>query len=207
MADAGSGRMQKLPLALVATPLVATALLGSAALADPAPAAPDFTGRTPSHRVDRRFAASDGDTPIAPLDDLAFAPGSAALGPAALAQVDEAARWLRAHPSYRLVVEASTAVTGSPDYAEDLANRRAVLVRNHLMGWGISGDRVILMVGRANLPRVVMFASDRPVSQIVAASLDNRGVVAVVWTDRGTLFQEHLGIGNEPRHEVIATRR
>ena len=184
---------------------LAALTLASVAYADPAPPAPDFSGRVPAQRVDRKFAASDGDSTIAPLAEVVFAPNSSALGPDAILQVDQAVKWLRAHSSYRIVLEANAA--GSvPDIAEDLANRRASMVRNHLMSWGISGDRVVILVGHDRTANLTMFASDRPVRQIVTAALDHRGDTAAVWTDRGTLFQEEQGLG-QPRHEAVATRK
>lgn len=196
-----------------------TAWLAVPALADPAPPAPDFSARTPglgpnmeggrftrTPGIDRSAAASTGAALIAPLDDIEFAPGSCALGPEAVLEVDAAARWLRAHPGYRIALEAHADVPDAPEYAEDLANRRANLVRNHLMGWGISSDRIVILVGADHNRRLVMFASDRPIKQIVTASLDHRHVLAAVWTDKGSLLQEEQGLG-QPRRATVATRR
>ena len=186
---------------------LATAVAGSAALAGPPPRAPDFTAHTPAPGVDHRLAASDGTTPIPPTDDVVFAPNDCSLDPNALLELNTAARWLTAHPRYRIVLEASADLPASPDRAEDLASRRAAMVRSHFMAWGVPSDRIVILVSRERGRRVVVYASDRPVQQIAAAALDFGRVAQAIWTDRGTLFQEEQGLGNEPHRQVIATRR
>ena len=175
------------------------------AYADRAPPAPDFGARPPSSGIHRGVAASDATARIAPETEISFAPDSCALGPDALVQLDAAASWLAEHPGYRIVLEAN-ADTNVPEIATDLANRRASIVRNHLMSWGIAADRVVMLVGRDRKREMTLFASDQPVRKVVSAALDHGNAVAAVWTDRGTLFQEEQGLG-QPRHEAIATRK
>lgn len=194
---------------------IAALLMPVLAAADPAPRGPDFVGHVPVPGVDRSLAASDGKTPIAPLDVLVFDHACAGLIPSAIAQIDTAARWLRNHPSFKIVLEGHTDALGSDPYNSDLATQRVEAVRHHLMSWGIHSDRIVMVIygdTEATKPenptqrRVVMFASDRPVRQIAAASLDHRRALAAVWTDRGTLFQEHNGLGEKPA-AAVASRR
>lgn len=187
--------------------VAALALAASAAYADPVPpAAPDFLARTSPRVVDPSLALSSGGAPIAPFDDLGFAPNSAALDSAALSQIDAAAHWLRAHPKYRIAVEGHPDLSDSADMALDLATRRANMVRSHLMGWGIGSDRIVVLVSGEPGAHVAIFASDQSVRQIASAAIDTRRVIAAVWTDRGTLIQEEPGAGRKPR-EVVATRK
>lgn len=197
----------------MATLLIST--LGPAAWADRAPAGPDFVAARPERHIPAALAASDGTKPIAPLDVVAFKLDSAWLLNGAISQVDTAAKWLLHHPGYRIVLEGHTDMIGSDAYNEDLATRRAQIVRNHLMGWGVPSDRIVIVVYGASDAmdpenpsdrRVVMFASDRPVHEIVAGSLDHERAQTAVWTDRNTLFQEHKTPGVEPRRDTTASR-
>src|SRR5204862_7858838 len=126
--------------------LVMKTLLASiitCALAAPAAAGPDFTTRTP--RPDA-LAASPASSEIGPLDDVVFAHDSTALSEAALAQVTTAAHWLRKHPDQRIVLEGYTDSTGAAYYNEDLATRRAYMVRQHLIRLGVPADRVVVVI-------------------------------------------------------------
>jgi outer membrane protein OmpA-like peptidoglycan-associated protein len=193
-----------------------TASLGTAALADRAPAGPDFVDSAPRRFIPASLAASDGKAPQAPLEVVAFHLDSAVLLNSAIAQVNTAAKWMLRHPAYKIVLEGHTDRIGDAPYNEDLATRRAQIVRNHLMGWGVPSDRILLVIygeAEAIIPdnpsdrRVVMFASDRPTKEIVAGSLENRHARTAVWTQRGTLFQENKTFGSAAPHETIATRR
>src|SRR2546423_1010851 len=134
------------------------AALATAAYADPAPppAGPDFLARTPPRAIDTSLVASSGTAPIAPLDDLPFAPDSAVLGPAALSQIDAGAHWMRSHPRFHIGVEGPPDLSDSADMALDLATRRANMVRSHLMGWGIASDRILVLVAGEPGARVVI---------------------------------------------------
>ncbi len=199
------------------TKLLASLLLvgsGVIAAADPAARDPDFVAAHPPGGVAKGLAASDGTAPIEPLDVIAFANGSAALLSSGDAQIDTAARWLHAHPGFKLVIEGHTDHAGSQQYNEDLATRRGEAVRQRLMKEGIASDRIVLVVfGEAdatddvniNDRRVVVYASQLPTRTIVTASLDKRHAQVAVWTRNGTLFQEQ-NKSERPR-EVIATRR
>ena len=183
------------------------AALAGVAYAEPAapPAGPDFLARVPPRAVDRSVTLSDGTAPIAPTDSVGFAAGSVGLDGIALAEVNAAARWLRRHPQYRIAIEGHADRGGIGDRARDLATRRADMIRAHLMGWGVSSDRIVVLVSDEPGARAVLFASDQPVQKIASASLDTHHAVAAMWTDRGTLFQEEPGIGG--KHEAVATRK
>ncbi len=186
---------------------------GVIAAADPPPRGPDFVAARPPRGVPHGLAASDGTAPIAPLDVLAFANGSAALLPSAIAQIETCAKWSRAHPGFKIVLEGHTDHLGTASYNDDLAMRRAESVRQQLMVHGIPSDRILLVIyGEAdatddvniNDRRVVMYASDRPTKEIVTASLDHMHARVALWTQRGTLFQEQ--VTGETPHPVVATR-
>jgi outer membrane protein OmpA-like peptidoglycan-associated protein len=181
---------------------------GAIASANPAPSGPDFVAARPVTAVDPHLAASDGKTPIDPLDDVAFQFGRAELLSSTLDQLDRAAGWFRAHPGLRVVIEGHTDHVGSTQYNEDLATRRAEAVRHYLMGRGVPSDRMVLVIyGEANPDdrRAVVYASNRPVGEIVAKSIDYGHAELAVWTNKGTLLREQR-TPNAPR-EVIATRR
>jgi hypothetical protein len=194
------------------------ASFGTSAFADRGPAAPDFSGTAPARHIPRDLAASDGTAPILPLDVVAFHLDSAVLIPSAVVQVDRAAKWMLKHSNYKIVLEGHTDKIGDKPYNEDLATRRAALVRNHMIGWGVPADRIVLLIyGEADAKspenpsdrRVVMFASDRPTKEIVAGKLDHAArSITAVWTDRGTLFQQRSNAPVvEPPHETVASRR
>jgi len=175
-------------------PAVSAALL----CAGTAIAGPDFVAPDRMHPL----AASDGRAELQPMDDVVFAYDSAALVPAAQAQIASAANWLRRHPDHRLIVEGRADSSGPAPYNQDLAGHRAVMVRNHLIGSGIAPDRIVLAVYGENAARprpdpldrrVVMFASTAPLAQVVSAELD-RHAIEMVWTRNGTRFRETRGI-------------
>jgi outer membrane protein OmpA-like peptidoglycan-associated protein len=174
------------------------AALALAALTGTAVAGPDFVAG------DRRqpLAASDGTSNLEPMDDVVFEYDSAALLPAAQAQIARAAKWLARHPDHRLVVEGRADSSGPFPYNQDLAGHRAVMVRNHLIGCGVAPDRIVLAVYGENAARprpdpldrrVVMFASRAPLHQVVSAELD-RNAIEMLWTRNGTRFRETRGI-------------
>lgn len=177
-------------LALVTLLVGALAALPRGAAADPAPAAADLLARA------------------------TFARDQAMLGPAAISEVDRAAKWLRAHPQHRIVLAGHTEHSGPKAYDQDLATRRVQSIRNHLMSWGVASDRIVLVVygddvspGAVPDRRVVMTSTTRPVKDVVVASLaEQRRAMTAVWTEHGTLFREHKARGDAPAHETVATR-
>ena len=167
-------------------------------VASPALAGPDFI--TPDRT--NPLAASDARREQQPMDDIVFALDAADLGPTALTQLDAVARWLRAHPDNRVVIEGRADSSGTAAYNTDLAARRAQVAGNQLIADGVDPDRVVLVIygenGARRQPdpldrRVVMFATTAPLPQLVSAELD-RNAIEVTWTHLGTRLRETRGI-------------
>lgn len=183
-----------------------------AAAAAPAAAGPDFV--TDDHPT-RKLAASEGTRPQTPLDDVVFEHDSSVLISSALAQIETAARWMLAHPGYRVVLEGHANSAGAPAYNEDLALRRADMVRMHLVDRGVASDR-ILVVGYGESAaqkrpnpidrRVVLYASREPIARLVAAAMD-KGAVTTMWTHNEVLFSERRGSKNVNARTPVATRK
>jgi len=168
-----------------------------AALTTPAAAGPDFT--SPSPRT-RPLAASPASSEIGPLDDVVFATDSTQLTESAFLQIESAARWLRQHPDHKLVLEGYTDGTGGFLYNEDLATRRAFMVRQHLMVVGVSPDHIMMVVygeqgakgGENPLDRrVVLYATKLSPPQIAAASFDRKHALSSFWRQDGVLVTEN----------------
>jgi outer membrane protein OmpA-like peptidoglycan-associated protein len=171
-----------------------------AATAAPVAAGPDFVSRSPRPRP---LAASHGTSEISPTDDVTFTRDSTFIDEAATAQIDSAARWLRAHPSFHVVLEGYADYTGETAYNEDLALRRASVVRQMLLARGVRQDNVVTVVfgERGARPenatldrRVVLWTTELPVRDIVDASLDRKRALAVNWWAGGTYFNERVGL-------------
>lgn len=187
------------------TPIMVAFWLSASVIAS---ADPDFVG-THARGVPSNLAVSDAKTPIDPGDDVAFEFGSAVLLPAAYDTIDRAAAWIVHHPDHRLVIEGHTDLVGTHEYNADLATRRAEAVRQYLIHKkGLPSDRMVLVIYGEASPddrRAVIYASTRPVREIVAASLDFGHAEVAVWTNNGTLLREARS-PNQKR-EVIATRK
>jgi type IV pilus biogenesis protein CpaD/CtpE len=183
--------------------LLAILLLAAAAV--PAAAGPDFVAST----VDPRpLAASHSERAILPSDDIVFEHDSAALIDSAQQQLVTVARYMKSHDNVRLVVEGHTNNLGAAAYNEDLATRRADLVRNHLVALGVPSDRIMMVVyGEAQAERVaspidrrvVMFATRDSTDRILAKSLRRGQALMAAWTRRGVLFTEHHRLGSPTR--------
>ena len=180
------------------TTLAALLLTSTFAFADNAPIGPDFVGSAPRSHIDPSLTASGAVNRIDPVDVVAFRNDSADLSSGALIQIDRSATWLNRHPRFRIVLEGHTDQLGVTPYNEDLATRRVHAVRERLMRRGIPSDRIVLITYgemQAISPdnpedrRVVMFASDRPVRDVVAAQLGHRRALVATWTERGSRLQ------------------
>jgi hypothetical protein len=180
------------------TTLAALLLSSTVAFADNAPIGPDFVGTAPRAHIDPSLTASGAMNRIDPVDVVAFRNNSEDLSSAALTQIDRSAAWLKRHPRFRLVLEGHTDRIGIDPYNEDLATRRVQAVRERLMRRGIPSDRIVLITygeAQAIAPdntedrRVVMFASDKPVRDVVAAQLGYRHALVATWTERGSRLQ------------------
>jgi outer membrane protein OmpA-like peptidoglycan-associated protein len=170
-----------------------------AALTLPAAAGPDFTAPSPRGGS---LSASPATSEIGPLDDVTFATGSTVLGDASRAQIETAARWLRRHGDQRIVLEGYADSVGMTAYNEDLATRRAFVVKQALVGHGVRPDRVVIVVygetgangGEDPLDRrVVMYATKLAPQQVATASIDQKHAITAVWTDDKAIFSETRG--------------
>jgi outer membrane protein OmpA-like peptidoglycan-associated protein len=180
------------------TTLAALLLTSTVALADNAPIGPDFVGTAPRAHIDPSLTASGAMNRIDPVDIVAFRFNSADLSSSSLLQIDRSAAWLKRNPRFRIVLEGHTDRLGVDPYNEGLAARRTQSVRERLMRRGIPSDRIVqISYGEAQAitpenpedRRVVMFASDRPVRDVVSAQLGHRHALVATWTERGTRLQ------------------
>jgi outer membrane protein OmpA-like peptidoglycan-associated protein len=175
------------------------------AISIPAAASPDFESRTPRGSA---LAASDGTRPIMPQDDVTFTHASSRLSESAAAQVDTAARWLRAHPGVTAVIEGYADHTGGFTYNEDLAAHRAQAVRARLIANRIPSDRIVVVTfgeefadpgGNSLDRRAIIYATTWSPRAVVAASLDRKQALSATWTERNAIFSQSRG-------RIIATR-
>ncbi|HET7504359.1 MAG TPA: OmpA family protein [Kofleriaceae bacterium] len=166
--------------------------------AGPALAGPDFVTADRSQPL----AASDARSVQQPLDDIVFALDSAALLPAAQVQLADAARWLSVHPGHRMVLEGYADSSGPAIYNQDLATRRVEIARNHLVACGVPSDRIVIAVFGEVLAhprpdpldrRVILFATEAPVAQVVAGELD-REAIELSWSSHRSVYRETRGI-------------
>ena len=166
-------------------------------------AGPDFTG--PAAKA-TPLAASQGTKMFLPEDDVLFLNDSAALGDTSLQQLDTVARYLKRHPSLRIVLEGHANSLGSAAHNADLATARADMVRMHLIGRGITSDRIIVVVyGEAEADpkpnavdrRVVLSATTEAPGVVSRRLMRSQRALSVTWTsDRGknpTLITETHG--------------
>lgn len=175
--------------------LLASLILALAAT--PALAAPDFVGKPA--RPASNLAASGSTQLIAPDDDVTFARNSTSLSGAATDQIDAAATWLLAHPAHAVVVEGYADHTGQQAYNMNLSLRRAAAVRDRFIEMGIDPDRIVVAAygekkashDASSLDRrVVFFATDRPISEIVTGTLHTRAAASVTYMQGATLKTE-----------------
>jgi hypothetical protein len=187
----------------------------SVALADNAPIGPDFVGSAPRAHIDPSLTASGAMNRIDPVDVVAFNYNSSDLSSSSLVQIDRSAAWLKRHPRFRLVLEGHTDRLGVDPYNEDLASRRAQAVRERLMRRGIASDRIVLITygeAQAITPenpedrRVVMFASDKPVRDVVSAQLGHRHALVATWTERGSRLQMMSDAALPPATTAVSRR-
>jgi hypothetical protein len=111
------------------------------------------------------------------------------------------------------VLEGHTDGIGDDFYNEDLASRRMHIVRERLMAAGVSNDRIVLIAYGAagasapNNPeerRVVMFATDQPVRDVVATQIEHRDALVAAWVEQGAVLTLRSG---DAQPSGIITRR
>jgi outer membrane protein OmpA-like peptidoglycan-associated protein len=189
-----------------------TLLAGLILAAGPAVAGPDFTG--PAAKA-KPLAASESNKLILPEDDIVFMNDSSALLDSGMQQLDTVARWLKARPKVRIMIEGHANSLGSAEHNADLATQRADMVRLHLMGRGIASNRIIIVVyGEAEADptpnaidrRVVLSATLEAPAVVSRRLMRSQRALSVTWTnDRGknpTLITETHGTITEQ----VATR-
>lgn len=184
----------KTKITLLASLVFAAATAGSAA------AGPDFVGEA---HGPKKLAASESRKQILPSEDIAFAFNSAALLDSSHQQIETVARWLRARPRQNIVLEGHADSAGTAEYNEELAARRAEMVRMHLIGHGIASDRIVMIVfGEAKAKaaaspidrRVVMHATPDSPGTVAQRVLRQHRAVHATWTKKGVLFTETHGV-------------
>lgn len=175
--------------------LASLLVVGAAAL--PAAAGADFGTVTPS----KELAASEATKNMLPTDDVVFAHESSALDDVAIQQLRTVARWMK-HNKGMIVLEGHANSLGSARFNDDLSMSRAEMVRDHLMGYGVPSDRIMIVVygesGAEAKPspldrRVVMYATKKSPKAIVRARLDRGDALSAAWTRKGVLFTETHG--------------
>jgi outer membrane protein OmpA-like peptidoglycan-associated protein len=109
------------------------------AAAPPAPAPETAHGEADTTRAPEAKAAAESSAPPVPLERIEFKKGSAVLAPAALANLDLLAGFMKATP-------ASLEIVGYADERERgtaaLADARAKSVRTYMMACGVSGEHL-----------------------------------------------------------------
>lgn len=151
--------------------IIASCALSGVATAGRSPSGPDFLSYRP-RTADTSQAASHGRATIGPLDVVPFAFDSSKLDAVSRIQIDEAAGWIVAHPSYRLVVAGHTDAAGGDAYNVGLSARRAKAVRDELVARGVPRDRIVLaLYGEANRPSPRPYAAANRVAVLYATTL------------------------------------
>lgn len=193
---------------------LASLVSASVAVADVAPIGPDFVSAAPRLHIDRSLVASPAMNRIEPLDVVAFSHDSTELRSDSVAQIDTAAKWLRRHPDYKLVLEGHTDQVGPNLYNEDLATRRMAAIRDRLIDHGIDSDRFVMITygereaiepENPNDRRVVMFATKQAPQTVIASQIANRNVIIATYTDRKARIQ--LQPGRSPTGQTVVGRR
>jgi len=128
----------------------------------------------------RELQAKDTDRGlVVTFTDVLFDVGRADLKAGAMARVEQLAAVMREYPERNVLVEGFTDSTGSLATNQDLAERRAMSVRQALVGRGIDPQRI---VARGHADRY-------PIADNATASgrQQNRRVEAVLSDQKGTL--------------------
>ena len=112
----------------------------------------------------------------------------------------------RSIPKEQKVIVAGHANSlGSARHNEELATRRAEIVREHLIGHGISSDRIVVLVYGKNEAvkrpsptdrRVVVFATTEAPATVARRELRNRKVISATYTRGDVLITETAKTGH-----------
>jgi peptidoglycan-associated lipoprotein len=116
----------------------------AAALTAPAPTTPDSAGgdrQTPPTAATSRSATGDF-APVADLRDVHFDFDTHDFRPREAKILETNARWLKAHPSYVVLIEGHCDERGTNEYNLALGERRAKSTVNFLVSRGVAASRL-----------------------------------------------------------------
>jgi outer membrane protein OmpA-like peptidoglycan-associated protein len=95
----------------------------------------------PEAKVERR-----PDSVIVTLNNsILFATNSASLLPASQESLNQIADVMIQYPENQIIVKGHTDSTGAEDYNQQLSERRALMVKNYIVGRGVASHRVVSM--------------------------------------------------------------
>lgn len=128
----------------------------------------------------RELAATKSDRGlVVTLNDVLFDSGSATLRPGGQRLIARLATFLREYPERSLAIEGFTDSVGSPNFNQQLSERRAAAVRVALMEEGIAGSRVYVRGYGDAFP---VASNDTPEGR-----QRNRRVEVVISDERGSI--------------------
>jgi peptidoglycan-associated lipoprotein len=84
-------------------------------------------------------------TAVPALQDIYFDFDKYTIRPDAARTLEVSARWLKEHPSYRLLIEGHTDERGTNEYNMVLGERRARASMGHLVAHGVAADRITII--------------------------------------------------------------
>jgi peptidoglycan-associated lipoprotein len=130
----------------------------------PLPPPPEFQSSKGLQAFGSDLAASDGTKLIPPQETVLFDVDSYALTPQAQADLDDAARWLIAHPQRIFVIEGHADQAGSDAHNLELSRMRAVGVAQYLVDRGAPLERLYVdPQGETGADKKVAFGDRRAV--------------------------------------------
>lgn len=108
----------------------------------PLPGAPKISSSTLPAAGAAGAAGVAGSAGVSPLKDIFFEYDRAIIGDDQKAALNENARWLKANPAARILVEGHCDERGSAEYNLGLGDRRAKAIRDYLVLSGIAPNRI-----------------------------------------------------------------
>ncbi|MDG4648223.1 peptidoglycan-associated lipoprotein Pal [Roseibacterium sp. SDUM158017] len=105
-------------------------------------------------------------------DRVLFLVDQSTLTPAAMATLDQQARWLMSNPEYTALIEGHADEQGTREYNLALGARRASAVRDYLVSEGVPGTRL----------RTISYGKERPIEicSDETCYMQNRRAVTVI---------------------------
>lgn len=108
--------------------------------------------RADRERTERERALQE-KTGVIPVSDIYFEFDSYTVKPEDVAKIKEVGEWLKSNSTVRIVVEGHCDERGTVEYNLALGQKRAEVVRNHLVKFGVDERRI----------RVISFGKEMPV--------------------------------------------